>query len=230
MLTDQEIRQLMGSTSKLELKDKVDAIRASIMRTFSEKSPARPNLLKALEELAIQISSRLPDVSPRTLMEIEDDVASWSSHVALQDKIDKYSRQALISSDIAQAVQRGAGRWREKDSFMKTQELMRVEAIKRHELEEIEFAQLVDEVKALGFTESRQVSSYIIANKLSAKYKYISGILEMERDQDAWQYRGGFPPRIYARLCDAFGLGRKDSGARVKSFRAFSDVQNGFKS
>lgn len=230
MLTDQEIRQLMGSTSKLELKDKVDAIRASIVRTFSEKSPARPNLLKALEELAIQLSSRLPDVSPRTLMEIEDDVASWSSHVALQDKIDKYSRQALISSDIAKAVQRGAGRWREKDSFMRTQELMRVEAIKRHELEEIEFAQLVDEVKALGFTESRQVSSYIIANKLSAKYKYISGILEMERDQDAWQYRGGFPPRIYARLCDALGLGRKDSGARVKSFRAFSDVQDGFKS
>lgn len=138
----------------------------------------------------------------------------------LLGELDEFASQ--ISASLPEANAQGLKRGQKE-------ELIQAKVINRHEQEELEFSRLVDEVKTLGFTKSQQVSTYIIANNLSAKYQYISGILEMERDQDIWQYRGGFPPHIYARLCDALGLGRKDSRARVKNFRPFSDVQNTFK-
>jgi hypothetical protein len=77
---------------------------------------------------------------------------------------------------------------------------------------------------AKRFTEGRQVSLYIMTNKLGRKYRHISGVLEMERGEDAWRFHGGFPPHIYARLCDALGLGQKTSDAKVAGFKSFSDL------
>ena len=68
------------------------------------------------------------------------------------------------------------------------------------------------------------MSNYIIANKPGRKYRNISGVLELERGEEAWQYHGGFPPHIYARLCEALELGQKPSDARVAGFKSFSDL------
>ncbi|MFN5965119.1 MAG: cold shock domain-containing protein, partial [Pseudanabaena sp.] len=78
-------------------------------------------------------------------------------------------------------------------------------------VEEEEFRQLVEEISALRFTQSKQVSAYIVRNRLGHKYKHISGILQMELGGEVWNFNGGFPPNIYARLCDALGLGNQGS-------------------
>ncbi|MFO0211591.1 MAG: cold shock domain-containing protein, partial [Pseudanabaena sp.] len=53
-------------------------------------------------------------------------------------------------------------------------------------VEEEEFRQLVEEISALRFTQSKQVSAYIVHNRLGHKYKHISGILQMELGGEVW--------------------------------------------
>ena len=83
------------------------------------------------------------------------------------------------------------------------------------EIEKNEFDALVAEMKIQCFTHSKQVSNYIVSNRLGYKYRHISGIVRMEKDQREWNFNGGFPPRIYARLCDELDLGNQNSGARA---------------
>lgn len=90
--------------------------------------------------------------------------------------------------------------------------------------EEEEFRQLVREMSAIGFTHSSQVSKYIVRNSLGYKYKNISGILQMELDGRVWDFNGGFPPKIYARLCNALGLGDEGSPARPGKFTPYKDI------
>lgn len=90
-----------------------------------------------------------------------------------------------------------------------------------------EFQALVEEMRPLGFTKSAQVSKYIIERQLWNKYSNISGILIMERDGDQWPFVGGFPPEIYARLCEALGLGNEGTSAKPVNFVSFSDLQGG---
>lgn len=92
------------------------------------------------------------------------------------------------------------------------------------EAAESEFQQLVSEVRRLGFTESKQVSAYIVNNSLGRKYRHISGVLTMRRDDDSWQYHGGFPPEIYARLCHELGLSQQGTNAVPESFTPFKDI------
>jgi hypothetical protein len=90
--------------------------------------------------------------------------------------------------------------------------------------EETEFRALVAEVRALGFTSSKQVSNYIMARKLGNKYGHISGRLTMERDGDQWPFYGGIQPRIYARLCNELGLDDQGTDARPGEFIPFRDL------
>ena len=95
---------------------------------------------------------------------------------------------------------------------------------KKNEHEEREFFQLVAEISPLGFTTTKEVSAYIVNNNLGLKYKHISGVVTMEGDGRDWDYRGGFPGRIYARLCDKLGLRNQRSQAKLKNFIPFKDI------
>jgi len=224
MLSDQEIISLSSSTSKAELIERAESIRLTITRTFAEKSKNRGLLLQALDEMVEEFSRLLPDISPRALSSIEAEVARAVTEVDLAKKMQQYEPMAACYCDVRLALERGKTKWEERQALVRRQEQERAEAVRRAELEEAEFMALVEEVSAKGFTESREVSSYIMANKLGKKYRHISGVLELERGDEAWTYYGGFPPHIYARLCDALGLGQKPSDARVSGFKSFSDL------
>ena len=96
---------------------------------------------------------------------------------------------------------------------------------RQQKLEDEEFELLVAEMKPKRFTMSGQVSNYIIRNRLGDKYKHISGVLEMENGLSSWKFNGGFPPRIYAKLCDRLGLGNKGTNSRVVGFTSFKDLK-----
>lgn len=98
------------------------------------------------------------------------------------------------------------------------------EMLQMHRAQEAEFQQLVAEIAPLGFTRSNQVSAYIMEKRLGHKYKNISGIVTMEMDGTTWNYRGGFPPNIYAKLCSALHLGNQGSSAQVIGFTSFYDM------
>ena len=88
-----------------------------------------------------------------------------------------------------------------------------------------EYEKLLAEISDKGFTKSKEVSAYIIRNRLGNKYKNISGKLTMEKDGREWAFKGGFPTDIYAKLCSDLGLGHQDSGARVIDFESFKDLR-----
>jgi cold shock CspA family protein len=90
-------------------------------------------------------------------------------------------------------------------------------------MENAEFDALVAEMASCGFTESAAVSHYIVRNKLGYKYKKISGYLLMEREGHSWEFKGGFPPDIYARLCEALGLGNRGTKSKVTRFESFEE-------
>lgn len=90
--------------------------------------------------------------------------------------------------------------------------------------EETEFRALVAEVRALGFTSSKQVSNYIMEHRLGNKYGHISGRLTMERDGDQWPFYGGIQPRIYARLCNELGLDDQGTDAKPGEFIPFREL------
>jgi hypothetical protein len=226
MLSDQEIRSLWSSTSKAELIEKANAVRVSITRTFSEKSPNRAVLLQALDEEVKEVSRSLPDIAPRTLAMIEAEIARAMTGADVAEKLCQYEDMASRYGDVRLALERGRAKWEERQAIARRQEQERAEVARRTQLEDTEFNELVEEVSAKGFTESRQVSHFIISNKLGSKYRHISGVLEMERGEDAWRYHGGFPPHIYARLCDVLGLNQKTSDAKVAGFKSFSDLNH----
>ena len=90
---------------------------------------------------------------------------------------------------------------------------------------EQEFNELVAELSVQGFTHSSEVSEYIVKNKLGAKYKNISGVLQMKKRGDEWLFEGGFPPDIYARLCQKLKLKNKGSQARPGEFTPYKNVK-----
>jgi hypothetical protein len=94
----------------------------------------------------------------------------------------------------------------------------------RDEIESNEFQQLIAEMTPLGFTNSSQVSSYIMRNKLGLKYKHISGVVTMKKDGSTWDFKGGFPPEIYADICSALDLDNNGSYAKVVSFNSFNEL------
>lgn len=96
---------------------------------------------------------------------------------------------------------------------------------KWEEFEE-EFESLVIEMASKGFTKSKQVSRYIVENRLGNKYQNISGVLKMSNGMDTWDFHGGFPPNIYAELCRRLNLTNEVSGAIPGEFVSFKDLNN----
>lgn len=95
----------------------------------------------------------------------------------------------------------------------------------QEQLEKDEFQKLVAEIMPLGFTHSSQVSNYIVVNRLGYKYRNISGVLQMELNGTIWDFKGGFPPKIYARLCDELGLSNNGTRAKPIAFESFGKIE-----
>lgn len=119
---------------------------------------------------------------------------------------------------------------KKREALQKIEEVKRQKLIEQEkfqkEIEEKEFEQLVAEMKPLGITKSKEVSWYIIKKSLGYKYKNISGIVKMEQDGTSWSFKGGFPPMIYARLCEELGLSNQGTRARAVGFRPFKDFKD----
>ena len=118
--------------------------------------------------------------------------------------------------------------YRERDKLelqkKEEEDELTAEKIEKENIEHYEFEQLMSEMIPLKFTLSSQVSAYIMNNRLGYKYKNISGIVKMEQDGNIWNFDGGFPPRIYAKVCSRLGLNNKGSHARVVDFKSFNDL------
>lgn len=69
-----------------------------------------------------------------------------------------------------------------------------------------EFECLVAECRELGFTTSKQVSEYIMKNKLGEKYKHISADLHLQAGGASWVFQGGILPEYYKKLCTELGI------------------------
>lgn len=91
------------------------------------------------------------------------------------------------------------------------------------EIEEEEFQRLVREMAPLGFTQSAQVSNYIVQNQLGHRYPHIAGIGKMERGADRWDFEGAISRRHYARLCSVLQLSDRRSGAVLADFTSYAD-------
>ncbi|WP_414918691.1 cold-shock protein [Pseudomonas sp. IT-P4] len=171
-----------------------------------------------------------PDNASKFIETIEK---SWlNAEISLPETIRKATLD-LLSLDEARQLE--ARRYiLEEEKKKEHEELRRAETTRLQEIadqmrvnvkaEEEEFRQLVTELLVLGFTQSKQVSAYIVRQKLGYKYQHISGVLQMGMGGDVWNFNGGFPPRIYARLCYELGLGNQGSGARPLSFTAYKDI------
>lgn len=91
---------------------------------------------------------------------------------------------------------------------------------------ENEYKQIIEEMKYLEFTHSRELSNYIVENKLGEKYRNISGIVKMEQDGNTWDFHGGFPKYIYKRICEDLGLDNEHSRAKAVDFESYKDLRN----
>ena len=163
-------------------------------------------------------------------MDVNSNPQEWLEYAA-NDLVDvtfianlKNKREALneelkneVENKRKQAVEKTKARKEEERELM-------AEIARKIKFEEDEFKLLVEEIKALKFTHSRQVSLYIIRNQLGHKYRNISGIVKMEMDGNTWNFNGGFPPNIYAQLCEELDLSNQGSRARVVSFNSFKTL------
>jgi cold shock CspA family protein len=106
------------------------------------------------------------------------------------------------------------------------QQTKRQQEIKKQQenIENTEFELLVAEMKSMGFTKSAEVSNYIIEKRLGDKYQNISGILEMMNEHSSWKFNGGFPPKIYRKLCENLNLGNNETDSRVVGFTSFKSL------
>lgn len=138
----------------------------------------------------------------------------------------KEQRRILIQENEKKRVEIENQRMLEQRRLQEIRERELAKRLALEELKEIEFQQLVDEMRNQNFAYSSQVSNYIRQNCLGNKYKHISGHLEMTNNGNSWIFTGGFPRDIYARLCSELQLENNGSSARAGKFTSFNDLNN----
>lgn len=72
-------------------------------------------------------------------------------------------------------------------------------------IEQAEYDRLLQEVKAQHLRSPGELSQYIVRYKLGRKYPHISGLVKFKRGEKTWNFEGGFPRHIYAKLCEDLG-------------------------
>jgi hypothetical protein len=143
-------------------------------------------------------------------------------HSKIEEHNRKTDEQRRIQLEKARELAEKRAARREAE--MRKRQAIQDQIAEEEKEKEDEFRKLVDEMKPLGFSHSNQVSAYIVRHRLGHKYKNISGILEMERDGDRWNFGGGFPANVYARLCDELGLQSNKSPAKPTKFTPYKDL------
>lgn len=115
-----------------------------------------------------------------------------------------------------------------KEKELKEKEELSVEELARKYslsiVEAEELHELLKEMRPLKFTHSHLLSQYIVKNKLGYKYQNISGIVKMEDKGTSWDFRGGFPPKMYSIICQELKLGNKRTNAKVVEFTSFKNL------
>ena len=175
----------------------------------------------------------------RRWLDISKDISQWldsSAHdLLLPEEITLLNdkRTVLIRSEQDRLEKERVERLRliklreeEKRKAQEQQKVIEDNLRKQQEIEEAEFKALVNEILPLNFSRSAQVSNYIVENKLGYKYQNISGVLEMTSNGTSWNFKGGFPPKIYARLCQELGLGNQGSSAKPTNFTPFKNIEH----
>lgn len=92
------------------------------------------------------------------------------------------------------------------------------------ETESQELEKLLEEVRPLGFTHSKQLSKYIVNHGLGYRYPNISGIVRMEESGTEWDFHGGFPPDIYKIICKELNLNNQGTSARVVGWDTYKNI------
>ena len=175
----------------------------------------------------------------RRWLDISKDISQWldsSAHdLLLPEEINLLNdkRTVLIRSEQDRLEKERVERLRliklreeEKRKAQEQQKVIEDNLRKQQEIEETEFKALVNEILPFNFSRSAQVSNYIVENKLGYKYQNISGVLEMTSNGTSWNFKGGFPPKIYARLCQELGLGNQGSSAKPTNFTPFKNIEH----
>ena len=143
---------------------------------------------------------------------------------------DKKGEERKVDLEIGQLYPPNDKKGEERKNFKEKIEKPRNKFFKiwkpSNEKEEAEFISLVAEFEGKGYTKSAQVSKYIVENRLGNKYQNISGVLEMTKNGETWDFHGGFPPNVYAALCRCLNLGNNESGAKPGKFVPFKDLNN----
>jgi cold shock CspA family protein len=89
-----------------------------------------------------------------------------------------------------------------------------------------ELYRLLKDLGSLKFKYSTDLSAYIRNNKLGRRYPTISGIVTMEDGDTAWDFDGGFPPRIYRIICLELRLANQGTSARATRFTPYQQLLN----
>ena len=176
-----------------------------------------PVLIEKVERILMDTNS----IPPKWIENVAKDLVDECFLVNLKNKRDALEQEVKIEQENKRKEADEKKRQAEEE-----QKRLRAERVRERRIEEDEFNLLVEEIRRLQFTYSKQVSSYIMSNRLGHKYKNISGVVKMEMDGTTWDFNGGFPPKIYAKLCEELGLGNQGTRARVVSFNSFKSLSD----
>ena len=169
--------------------------------------------------------ARIADSINKVWMDENQFVNIYGNFPPLPESVAKATIDIIPAQDLILLKEKRVALEKEKNRVkVAEKEEMRAQRDARVKIEEEEFAQLLNEISNLGFTHSKQVSEYIVRNQLGYKYKNISGILRMGMRGDIWDFNGGFPTNVYARLCDELGLENQGSQAKPLGFRSYKNL------
>lgn len=150
---------------------------------------------------------------------------SWLDLVTIDLVGDDRRHELSVERDNLEDQLRAAEEERRREAeALRENEIGRI--VNKHKLtkpEADELEQLLAEMRPKKFTHSKQLSAYIIKHRLGYKYQHISGILRMEEAGTEWDFHGGFPPKIYAILCEELQLANQGTLARPVGFTPFKD-------
>lgn len=107
-------------------------------------------------------------------------------------------------------------------TFIKQNDLQH-EDLSREEIQEL--YDLIQEIGKERFVLSSELSRHIVRHKLGFKYPNISGIVTMKNANSQWNFKGGFPPKIYRIVCEILGLRSKGTLSRVVKFESYASMR-----
>lgn len=217
---------------KLANDESVDAICFWYETENTSKGEQVRNILKSdvIQNMDIDNLQSIIEKVEITWSDVDSSIPVWLREVTVDLVGADRAKEIDLERDALEREKRELEekRQKERDVLRKTEEAKRRKLLDEQniqkEIEKKEFEQLVAEMKALGITESKEVSWHIMNNRLGDKYKNISGVVKMEQDGTSWNFKGGFPPDIYARLCSELGLSNQGTRARAVGFKAFKDL------